>query len=254
MFKSRRFTLLLIPEDGDRTLEYKLSRGALWFWVSLAGVLLLLVATGLRSTAEMYRLEKKVARLEKEKETLGEQMDQIAELEQVLLRLQRSNRQLHTILGEGNALEAVSLPSVEHTGVDQYVSSLDRLRWGRLRSLPSLWPVSGGAVKRTFSPDFQAVLIAAPIQSLVRASAAGLVAKASFDERLGHLVVLDHGNGLVSEYGYNQMLLVKVGQQIQKGQPLALSGRSGVAESPGLYFAVTENGRRRDPQRYRLWL
>lgn len=253
MFRGKRFTLLLIPEDGDQTLEYKLSRGALWFWLSLAGVVVVLVLTGLRSTAEMYRLEKKVARLEKEKESLGEQMDQIAELEQVLLRLQRSNRQLHIILGEGNALEAASLPDVEHTGVDQYVSSLDRLRWGRLRSLPSLWPVNG-VVKRTFSSDFQAVLIAAPPQSLVRASAAGLVVKATFDERLGHLVVLDHGNGLTSEYGYNQLLLVKPGQQIQKGQPLALSGRSGTAESPGLYYAVSENGRHRDPQRYRLWL
>jgi septal ring factor EnvC (AmiA/AmiB activator) len=253
VIKGRRFTLLLIPEDGDRTFEYKLSRAALWFWLSLAGAAVLLVVTGLRSAAEVYRLEKKVTRLEKEKETLGEQMDQIAELEQVLLRLQRSNRQLHIILGEGDALAAASLPSIEHTGVDQYVSSLDRLRWGRLRAMPSLWPVRG-VVKRPFSPDFQAVLIAAPPQSLVRASAAGLVVKASFDERLGHLVVLDHGNGLISEYGYNQMLLVQPGQQIQKGQPLALSGRSGSAESPGLYYAVVENGRHRDPQQYRLWL
>jgi septal ring factor EnvC (AmiA/AmiB activator) len=253
VFKGRRFTLLLIPEDGDRTLEYKLSRGALRFWLVLAGVALLLVASGLRATLEVYRLEKKVARLEKEKESLGEQMEQIAELEQVLLRLQRSNRQLHLILGEGNALEAAALPSAEHTGVDQYVSSLDRLRWGRLRALPSLWPVRG-LVKRAFSPEFQAVFIAAPPQSLVRASAAGLVVKAGFDERLGHLVVLDHGNGLASEYGYNQMLLAKPGQQVQKGQPLALSGRSGGAESPGLYYAVIENGRYRDPQFYRLWL
>ncbi len=253
MFKGRRFTLLFIPEDGDRTFEYKLSRAALWFWFSLAGGAVLLLLVGLRATSEVYRLEKKVARLEKEKESLGEQMDQIEELEQVLLRLQRSSQQLHAILGESDALEAASLPLAEHTGVDQYVSSLDRLRWGRLRAMPSLWPVDG-LVKRTFGPDFQAVLIAAPLQSLVRASAAGQVVKAGFDERLGHLVVLDHGNGLVSQYGYNQMLLVQPGQQIQKGQPLALSGRSGSAESPGLYYAVIENGRYRDPQLYRLWL
>ncbi|MBM3279194.1 MAG: M23 family metallopeptidase [Candidatus Handelsmanbacteria bacterium] len=253
MFKRRRFTLLLIAEDSDRTLEYKLSRAALWFWFSLAGVLLTLVVTGLRSTAEVYRLEKKVDRLQKEKDSLSEQMDQIGELEEVLLRLQRSNRQLHIILGEGNALETASLPSVEHSGGVDYVSSLDRLRWGRLRSFPSLWPANG-VMKRTFSADFQAVFIALPPQSLVRASAAGLVIKAGFDERLGHLVMLDHGNGLASEYGYNQMLLVKPGQQIQKGQPLALSGRSGAAEGDGLYYAVLENGRRRDPQRYRLWL
>ncbi|MBI2503676.1 MAG: M23 family metallopeptidase [Candidatus Latescibacteria bacterium] len=253
MLKGRRFTLLLIPEDGDRTFEYKLSRATLWFWVALAVVALLLLVVGLRATSQVYSLEKKVARLEKEKETLGDQMDQIEELEQVLLRLQRSSRQLHLILGEGNALEAASQPSAGHTGVDQYVSSGDRLRWGRLRALPSLWPASG-LVKRPFSPEFQAVLIAVPPQSLVRASAAGQVVKAGYEERLGHLVVLDHGNGLVSQYGYNQMLLVQPGQQVQKGQPLALSGRSGSADSPGLYYAVIENGRYRDPLLYRLWL
>ena len=253
MLKGRRFTLLFIPEDGDRTFEYKLSRATLWFWLGLAGVALLLVVAGLRASSQVYSLEKKVARLEKEKQTLAEQQDQIEELQQVLERLQRSNRQLHIILGEGNALEAASRPNAEHAGIDQYVSSVDRLRWGRIRAMPSLWPVSG-IVRRPFSAEFQAVFIAAPPQSLVRASAAGQVVKAGFDERLGHLVTLDHGNGLVSQYGYNQRLLVQAGDQVQKGQPLALTGRSGNAESPGLYYAVIENGRPRDPLLYRLWL
>ena len=253
MFKGRRFTLLFIPEDGDRTFEYKLSRGGLWFWLGLAGVALLLLLVGLRASAQVYNLEKKVARLEKEKQTLAEQQDQIQELQQVLERLQRSNRQLHIILGEGNALESASLPNAERAGIDQYVSSVDRLRWGRIRAMPSLWPVDG-IVRHRFSADFPAVLIAAASQSLVRASAAGQVTSAGFDEHLGHLVVLDHGNGLVSQYGYNQMLLVQAGEQVQKGQPLALSGRTGSAESPGLYYAVIENGRARDPLLYRLWL
>lgn len=253
MLKGRRLTLLIIPEEGDRTFEFKLSRAMVWFWLALGAICLILVLLGVRASSQAYRLEKKVARLEREKAILEEEAGQIEELERIVLRLQRSNRQLHIILGEGMGLEASAQPAKEPASRDQYVSAVERLRWGRIRSTPSLWPVRG-LVKRPFSQEFPAVVIAAPRHSLVRASATGQVAKAGFDERLGNLVVLDHGNGITSVYGYNDRLLVQAGEYVQKGQPLALSGRSGAAAGPGLYYAVKENGKFRDPLSYRLWL
>jgi len=252
MLKGRRLTLLIIPEEGDQTFEFKLSRAMVWFWLALGGLGPVLVLMGLRASSQVYRLEKQVARLEREKAVLEEEAAQIEELERVLLRLERSNQQLHIILGEGMGLEA-SAQAAREPSREQYVSAVERLRWGRIRSMPSLWPVRG-LVRRRFSREFPGVVIGAPRHSLVRASAAGQVAQAGFDERLGNLVVLDHGNGIASFYGYNDRLLVQAGEYVQKGQPLALSGRSGAAEGPGLYYAVRENGKFRDPQSYRLWL
>ena len=107
---------------------------------------------------------------------------------------------------------------------------------------------------RQFSATFPAAIIAVPRRSLIRASGTGEVIRAGFDTRLGHLIVIDHGNGLVSHYGYNARLMVEAGDFVQKGQPIALSGRSGEAEIPSLYYAIRENGRFRDPLEYRLWL
>ena len=55
-------------------------------------------------------------------------------------------------------------------------------------------------------------------------------------------------------YGYNDQLLVEAGEFVEKGQPLALSGRSGAARTPSLFFAVRANRRPMDPSSMRQWL
>ena len=52
----------------------------------------------------------------------------------------------------------------------------------------------------------------------------------------------------------NADLLAEVGDYVAKGQPIALSGRSGEAPYPALYYLVRENGEARSPRTYRLWL
>ena len=132
-------------------------------------------------------------------------------------------------------------------------SSGERLQWGRIRNLPTLWPAPG-RVRRGFSPEFPGVVLAIPRHSLVRASGAGKVVEARFDARMGYLVVVDHANGILSQYGYNAMLLVEAGDYVQKGQSLALSGSTGAARSPGLFYGILEDGHPRDPRLYRFWL
>ena len=120
--------------------------------------------------------------------------------------------------------------------------------------MPSLWPVRGGDVRESHGTDSPGVIIAAREGSLIRASAEGTVAKVGFDEVLGNVVVVDHGNGVSSMYGYAATVLVKPGRYVNKGQAIGLCGRSSVAGQGALYFAVLEDGEHRDPLTYRLWL
>ena len=253
MLKDRRLTLIVIPEEGGQTFEYKLARPVVWAASAVAVAVALFVLVGAWSLYQAHQLGQRAARLEEENGLLQEEVAQIRQLEQVLAQLQRSNHQLRTILGERGRLAFEAGESRRGSSRDQPISSLERLRWGRVHSVPSLWPLAG-CLARTFTDDFPAVLIAAPLHTVVRASAAGRVVQAGYDAQLGYLVTIDHGSGLLSKYGYNAISLVEAGQDVTAGQPIALSGRSGRAAAPGLYYAVLEGGKPQDPRRYRIWL
>ena len=107
---------------------------------------------------------------------------------------------------------------------------------------------------KDFSEEHPSVVIAAAAGSLVRASAEGQVMQAGYDADLGYVVTLDHGNGLLSQYGYNARLLVDVGDYVLKGQSIALLDGGRGSRRPGLHYAVQEEGQFRDPSRYRLWM
>jgi murein DD-endopeptidase MepM/ murein hydrolase activator NlpD len=66
----------------------------------------------------------------------------------------------------------------------------------------------------------------------------------------GQAVLIDHGNGIVSIYAHCSELLVKENSQIKAGDKIAISGATGAATGPCLYFEVRKNGRCVDPHKY----
>ena len=251
MLKSNRITLLVIPEEGGKTFEVKIPRVLLWFVVVCSVALFGLLAQGVRSYFDVRDLDQTVSRLERDKALLEEEVEQIEQLEEMLIRLKHSNDQLRTILGESQEFEVESAQS----SIDAmpYISSVQRLRWGHVQTVPTVWPVRGPLL-RSFSEDWPSVFIGATAGSLVRASAAGEVVRAGYDERLGFVVALDHGNGLRTHYGYNARLLVEVGDYVLKGQSISLSGEGRESRGAGLHYAVREDGQFRDPTLYKLWM
>ncbi len=63
----------------------------------------------------------------------------------------------------------------------------------------------------------------------------------------GIMVELNHGNGYVTRYAHNSENKVDVGDEVRKGQVVALMGRTGRATGPNLHFEVVRNGRRVNP-------
>ncbi len=64
----------------------------------------------------------------------------------------------------------------------------------------------------------------------------------------GNCVVIDHGQGLLTLYLHLSKFLVKEGDTVQKGQPIALSGGTGRATGPHLHLAVRWQGVYLNPQ------
>ena len=253
MVKGRRITLLIIPEEGGKTFEFKIPRILAGLWGVFSLVVLALLVWGIGAYNKSRQLDNILAGIQKENALFERKLDQIEQLEQILSSLQKSNHQLRAILGESADRGTTDRSRGNSGEVASYVSSVERLRWGHLHSVPSLWP-GHGVVTRGFSKEFPGVAIAVPLGSPVRASAAGRVAISGFDKKMGNVVELDHGSGIFSKYGYNSHLLVTQGDYVQKGQVVALSGDSGETLSPALYYGVRENGHYRDPLLYRFWL
>ena len=66
----------------------------------------------------------------------------------------------------------------------------------------------------------------------------------------GQLVEINHGNGYATRYAHNSENLVKVGDEVRKGQTVALMGDTGRATGPNLHFEVLQNGRRVNPVKF----
>lgn len=63
----------------------------------------------------------------------------------------------------------------------------------------------------------------------------------------GNRVVIDHGNGLSTTYNHNSSLTVKVGQKVERGDTVALSGTTGASTGCHLHFEVMVNDKTVDP-------
>lgn len=123
-------------------------------------------------------------------------------------------------------------------------------------STPSIWPVTG-----TITSPFgyrgnpigggtgfhEGLDIAVDYGTPVRATAAGTVSQAGWVDGYGNLVEIDHGNGFVTRYGHNSMVLVVPGQTVQTGDMIALAGSTGRSTGPHVHYEVRVNGTPTDP-------
>ena len=100
-------------------------------------------------------------------------------------------------------------------------------------------------------PDGRAsdgLLIAGTAGADVRAAAPGRVAFADWLKGYGLLVILDHGDGWMTLYAFNDALLKDVGDWVRAGDPLATVGTSGGQGRPALYFELRRAGAPQDPK------
>ncbi len=95
--------------------------------------------------------------------------------------------------------------------------------------------------------NHQGVDFAGKSGSEVIAVADGVVTWSSPRYGFGKLVEINHGNGYATRYAHNSENLVSIGQEVRKGQTVALMGDTGRATGPNLHFEVLRNGKRVNP-------
>ena len=112
------------------------------------------------------------------------------------------------------------------------------------------WPVKG-YVSSPYgyrSRDFHSGIdIAAGTGTPITASASGTVSQACYSGGYGNMILINHGNGVMTRYGHASKLMVSAGQHVNKGQTIGLVGSTGISTGPHLHFEVIINGQTINP-------
>lgn len=83
--------------------------------------------------------------------------------------------------------------------------------------------------------------------SPIYAAKAGTVIVSQYSSSYGNYVVVSHGSGNTTLYGHMSSRKVEVGQYVNQGDVLGITGSTGNSTGPHLHFEVTENGVRANP-------
>jgi septal ring factor EnvC (AmiA/AmiB activator) len=107
-----------------------------------------------------------------------------------------------------------------------------------------------GASREEAGTSWKGLFIRAVTGETVRAVADGQVVYADWLRGFGNLLILDHGQGYMSLYAYNDGLLRQLGEKVRAGDAVAQVGNSGDSADSGLYFELRRDGKPFDPMRW----
>jgi septal ring factor EnvC (AmiA/AmiB activator) len=114
------------------------------------------------------------------------------------------------------------------------------------------WPVQGRIV-RAFGEEpnggrSDGIDIGVTEGTLVRAARGGTVAYAGSEIRgYGKMLLIAHAGGFTTVYARNRELLVRAGERVRRGQPIATVGSADVGGPPRLHFQLRSGGAPLDP-------
>ncbi|OTQ62502.1 murein hydrolase activator EnvC, partial [Gilliamella apis] len=191
--------------------------------------------------------------MQKNQQKLDELKNNEAKLQARIAQAERESRKI----AEEEARQAKNIEEKQQKNTNYTLNANERALMARVSGIGKPqhqfnWPVNGNTIHR-FGETLQGELrwkgmvIDARDGTQVKAIADGRVILASWLQGYGFVVALEHGKGDMSLYGYNQRVLVEVGEKVRAQQPIAIVGSSGGQNTAGLYFEIRRDGKALDP-------
>ena len=191
--------------------------------------------------------------MQKNQQKLDELKNNEAKLQARIAQAERESRKI----AEEEARQAKNIEEKQQKNTNYTLNANERALMARVSGIGKPqhqfnWPVNGNIIHR-FGEALQGELrwkgmvIDARDGTQVKAIADGRVILASWLQGYGFVVALEHGKGDMSLYGYNQRVLVEVGEKVRAQQPIAIVGSSGGQNTSGLYFEIRRDGKALDP-------
>lgn len=181
-------------------------------------------------------------------------------------RGRKTDEDKNSIFGQGGpfiaARRGVAIPSGGFNPVALFNTHADRLDnlTAAIKTLPLGEPLADYEVTSPFGARndpinamtgiHEGVDLGAVTGTPVMATGDGQVVWATWRDRYGLLVEIDHGAGLRTRYAHLSKVLVNVGQHVSRGAPLGLVGETGRTTGPHLHYEVRMGDQATNPMKF----
>ena len=245
---SKKFTILMIPDDDSETKSYEINKNSLkYFMISIVIILFIL-------SFFLFKLVPSVANyseLNKKYNALAQERIEVLELSRGLKRITQMDKFVRNSLGaelnfsdKPEILDSVLMLMPD----DNYISFSD--------NIPSVAPIQGYVSQRMGSKFSIAqekhggIDIVAKEGLPIKASASGIVIFSGWTYEMGNLIIIHHGDGYFTHYGHNQINLKSQLEIVRKGEVIGLVGNTGISTGPHLHFEIWKDKQSIDPLIY----
>ena len=256
--KGKWISIMIVPEDGAGIRNWRISMRRYYMLKAGLWAVGFFLFAGVISSVALVYMYIQVYQYKQINEDLIVATSKINIITKRLSNYELRERKLRNILGEDLELPpAESIEQVERryqlskrSSANSFseLADLTTREESRLRRIPNIWPVDAWQITKEFKytgndrVDHPGIDIIAKRRSNVFATADGKVSFAGMSKRLGLRIEIDHGNGWVTEYGHNSALQVKYGDEVIKGQSIAIFGGADKSGSgPHLHYGMYYN-------------
>lgn len=166
--------------------------------------------------------------------------------------IERDNIIIDSSLNEKNFF-SIS-PNSEDSILRNYVDSQDKFNLTKnelvIENKMFFSPIKGNITQAfNFEENHFAIDIAADIGTPVKSILDGKILFSEWSVDTGHVIIVDHGDNIVSVYKHNSKSLKEQNDFVQAGEVIAYSGNQGsLSSGPHLHFELWKNGTPIDPE------
>ena len=221
---------------------------------------------------ELRRLQEEIAGKKADLETQRTaQEDAKTELEATLSELDAQRAEANALVAEIENNESEYQTALDEIDAEEEAIQAEIVRLSRELAAANgdtgaalggyIWPVSSRRITSPFGPrntgipgastNHKGVYIGGVgYTTEVHAAKAGTVIVSQRSSSYGEYVVVSHGSGNTTLYAHMSSRSVSVGDYVDQGDVLGITGSTGISSGPHLHFEITENGSRVNPLNY----
>jgi murein DD-endopeptidase MepM/ murein hydrolase activator NlpD len=246
--KHEKYTILILPDNEASGQSFSVTART----ISLLKISsIILIAMIILFSSFYLPRALKFERIKTENEYLLSERQEVAGILKNAKRIEEINQFLNSTLGEHFDLAEGSGDSSWATGDEFELSPFETM--GLLEDLPTYLPIKGfvnaGFQVREglFSQDHLGIDLSSIDDRVVKAAGSGYVIFADWTYRYGNTIIIDHGNGYITVYGHNEQNLISQRQVVDRAEPIAIMGNTGISDGAHLHFEIWHKGVPLDP-------